>query len=206
MDPVTVELPSGAPFQVLGPDEADWIDRVSAAYQEEFKFSNISDVQDLDRIIAMELQVYRWGLWISLGERYDGSPIINSTDLQKQIKEFSGEIRQNKKTLGMDAVSRDKARGEGSVPHYLENLREKAKLFGIHREHQLDRALELANQLITIVTVYRNAINDEERRLIHHTRDDIINWITEVFVPEYQAIDEYFRTHIQRYWVQDQEL
>lgn len=202
VDLVEVQLPSGAPFEVLGDEEADRIDHLSEQYTKAFEFSNISDRQDLDRIVAMEVQIYRWNRFISRGTDYVGKP-VDGVDLHKRIKEYSNELRQLKKSLGIDAVTRDKARGEGSVPHYIEMLREKARLFGIHREHQLDRALELWNQLMSIADVYNNAVDDDERRLIHHTAEDIITWILEVASPEFKEIDAYFRTHSQRYWVQD---
>jgi hypothetical protein len=202
VDLVYVQLPSGAPFEVMGDEEADHIDHLSKQYTKAFEFSNISDIQELDRVVAMEVQTYRWNRFISRGMDYNNKP-VDGVDLQKRIKEYSGEIRQTKKGLGIDAVTREKTRGEGSVPSYIALLREKARLFGIHREHQLDRALELWNQLMSIAAVYANAVDEDERRLIHHTAEDIITWILEVASPEYKEIDAYFRTHSQQYWVQD---
>lgn len=202
IDLVGVSLPSGAPFEVIGDEEADYIEDLSQQYLSAFEFSNVSDVQDLDRVVAMEVQTYRWARYMARGVDYNGIR-VDGVDLQKRIKEFSGEIRQLKKALGIDAATREKARGEGSLPAYLALLREKARVFGVHREHQLDRALELWHQLMSVVMVYNNAVDEDERRLIHHTAEDILSWVTDVAAPEFREIDEYFRSNSQKYWVQD---
>ena len=201
-DLIEVELPSGNPFEVLTDEEADYVERLVTEYTSAFEFTNISDIQDLDRIIFLELHVYRWSRWSSRTINYAGEK-VDQVDLQRRVKDFSGELRQLKRNMGVDAVTRDKAKGEGSIPHFIATLRTRARIFGVHRETQLDRALELTNQLIGLVTVWKNCIDDEERRQLHHTTEDVIGWLLEVYMPEYQEIDAHFRAHNQAYWVRD---
>jgi len=199
-DEVTVILPSGAPFHAA-PHEAEFVAELSRKYTTEFAFQSSSDLSDLDRVILFETLIHRWGRWLARRVDDTGLPIDERT-VGERIGSTSSELRQLKKLLGIDKVAREKAKGEGSVPHYLANLLERAKAFGINRERQLDKALELANQLSSLVTLYRNC-NDDERRNLHVTQADLIDWVETVFVPEFEAIDAHFRTHAQKFWVRD---
>lgn len=200
VDEVEVSLPSGGPFSAP-PDEAHFISELSRKYTTEFAFQSSSDLQDLDRVVIFEMLIHRWGRWLS--RRVDDAGIqIDEKTVGDRISSTSSELRQLKKLLGIDKVAREKAKGEGSVPHYLANLLERAKAFGVNRERQLDKGLELANQLSSLVLLHRNC-NADERRSLHVTEADLIEWIETVFVPEFEAIDTYFREHAQKLWVRD---
>lgn len=197
---VEIALPSGLPFHAA-PHEAEFIAGLSRRYTTEFAFQSSSDLQDLDRVVIFEMLVQRWGRWMSRRMDDDGVPIDEKT-VGERIGSTSTELRQLKKLLGIDKVAREKAKGEGSVPHYLANLLERAKAFGVAREKQLDKGLELANQLSSLVLLHRNC-NEDERRSLHVTQADLIEWIETVFVPEFEAVDAHFRTHDQKFWVRD---
>lgn len=200
VDEVEVSLPSGEPF-LASPHEAEFIAGLSRKYTTEFAFVSSSDLQDLDRVVTLEMLVRRWSRWLS--RRVDDAGIrIDEKTVGERLGATSTELRQLKKLLGIDKVAREKAKGEGSVPHYLANLLERAKAFGINRERQLDKGLELANQLSSLVMLHRNC-NEDERRSLHVTEADLIEWIETVFVPEFEAIDSYFRAHDQKFWVRD---
>lgn len=202
---IPVQLPSGAPYQVLIEDEADFIEELTEAYMDAFKFEHPSDLMELDRIVYSEMLCWRWGIWLSRGHAYgaNGEPAkLIPRDCAADMKRLSTEIRLMKKAIGIDKPSRDKAQGQDSVPFYLATLRQKALVFGIHRVHQLDRSLELLNQGFGMATFWRNA-NDAERRLLHLTAEDIVEWMLDVAMPEYLEIDKYFRENNQAYWVRD---
>lgn len=119
---------------------------------------------------------------------------------RRSLHDYSGEVRQLKKMLGIDKVARDKQKGEGSVSEYIENLRAQAKEFGIMRETQLDKGIELSQQLIALITLSDNC-DEHEQRELHVTVPDVVDWIREVYIPEFQAVDEHFREHSQRTWI-----
>lgn len=185
-----VFLPSGAPFSVHKNEEEYFIDRVRK-YQEDLAFSNVSDLQDLDRVLIGELLCWRWGQWIMAQKNY-WAEAVDESALQKQIKETSHELRMVKGTLGMDKVSRDRASGQDSVAHYLEQLPIRAKAFGYMRNDQFNRALEIFNQLRSLVT-FHDGCDEDERRERHIQVDDILNWLREQAFPEYDEIDRKFR-------------
>lgn len=200
---ISVQLPSGAPYQVLTLDEADFIEELTESYERAFKFAHPSDLMELDRVVYSEMLCWRWGMWLSRGVAYGPMGVDTKTlprNLADDMKRVSTEIRLTKKSMGMDKPARDKAQGEDSVPYYLERLRECALVFGIHRVNQLDRALELLNQAFGMATFWKNA-NERERRMMHLTAEDIVMWMLETAMPEYEEIDRYFRENEQKYWV-----
>lgn len=197
-----VALPSDAPFTVLTDDELAHFEYLVTGYQEGFALQHPSDVSDLDRIVILELLVYRWGRWQADGKDYDGNTVDVLT-LQKQTKDYSTEIRQLKKGLGVDAISRQKASGKGSVAHYIEALLARAGAFGYLRNQQHAKALELINDIISLAEMSRNCLPDEQRRF-GVTPEGIIDFILDVARSEYQAIDQHFQETQAQYWVRDQ--
>lgn len=195
---VEVTTLSGSSFYVLNQEEKDYFEDVSARYVSDNRFSNTSDLQDLDRILMMETMVYRWGRWLALESDYYNNE-IDPEKLNKAIKEFSMEIRQLKKAVGLDRVSRDKDKGE-SIAAYIENLRRRAQEFGIMRNESAVKAITLFHDLISLVTLADNC-TEQERKENHVEDADIVQWVRDV-TPEFTDIDKEFRESSQQYWVQ----
>jgi hypothetical protein len=195
---VPVSLPSGGTHWVYRREVTYFADLVRR-YLADNAVTNISDLQDVDRIVVMETLCWRWGNWLSQRSDYWWDP-IDEGDLSKQLKDASAELRNLKKALGIDKVTRDKERGENSISDYLANLRVRARQFGIMRETQLDKALELFNELTAKVTLCENTTDDEQREL-HCSAEDVYAWIRDEAIPAYEAIDAHFRETQQRHWV-----
>lgn len=201
-DGLPVGLPSGATFYVLTQDEVDYIrDRVTR-YLADNHFVNVSDLQDVDRMVTMECLAYRWSLWLSRDRDYFGDQ-IDSKALRGSVNDYSTEVRQLKKALGIDKVARDKQKGDDSVTEYLAQLRVRAKEFGVMREGQLNKGIELFQQLKMLLTLHDNS-DDIERREMRCTMDDIAEWLRTVAFPEFDIIDEHFRLNKQKFWIRKQ--
>ena len=194
---VEVVTPSGGKFKLMHEDEADYFNERAQLYLEQNKFTNISDLQDLDRILIIETMLWRWELWVSQEADYLGQP-VDLNDMKKYIHDFMKELRMAKKAIGIDKVSRDKDKGE-STAQYLDELRHRAKEFGVKREEELTKALTLFMELRALVTLHNNC-TDEERKENGVELPDILRWLNEVAFPEYDKIDEYFRQNNQKYW------
>lgn len=194
-----VTLPSGATFKVLTEGERDYVTERVRRYTTDNHFINVSDFQDVDRMIMLELFVQRWGLWLSFGKDYFLEP-INEKDLAAQIATYSHEVRQLKKNLGVDKVARDRARGDDSWPKYHERLLQRAREFGYMRNRQFAMAIELFQQMSALITLYDNC-DDIERRENHVTKDDVFDWLRTVAIPAFEAIDEEFIQNEQRMWI-----
>lgn len=196
-----VLLISGAQFTVLSRMEVRYMNDRVHSYMEAFKWQNTSDLQDVDRMLILELLVYRYGLWLSRRYDYFNDP-VDENALRRTVNDLSGELRQLKKQLGMDKASRDKESGDDSVPAYLERLRQRAKEFGITRNKEAEMVRTLGHQLIALYQLMLNC--DEQERLEQRCRpEDLISWIGEDFIPKFTAIDATLRKS-QRYWIQDQ--
>lgn len=196
---VQADLPSGATFDVLNEAEKDYIESIGQRYTTDNKFVNASDLQDLDRILIMELMVWRWTHWVSKDEDYFGEPIDDK--LRDYIQKYSQEIRLLKANIGIDKKSRDRERGE-SVAQYIENLGVRAMEFGVMRNEQAVKAITLWRELRALVTLHDNC-NAKERKINSCEVEDILDWIRAVG-EEFDEIDRKFREGEQKYWIREQ--
>jgi hypothetical protein len=192
---------TGTPYPVLHQKEVDYWNDVVHRYTEDYRFTNISDLQDLDRVLSMELLAYRYQQWVVLERDYDGQS-VDVEELNKNVREISKEIRLVKASLGMDKKSRDKDKGE-STAAYIENLRNRAREFGIKRNNEAVMAVTLFNELKGLITFHDNCLPDEKKE--NHIEDaDVIEWVRKA-IPRFDAIDESFRDdgegHGQKYWI-----
>lgn len=194
-----VTLPSGASFTVHT-SEAQYFRTRCSKYLSDNDFQNISDFQDVDRLLVLELLCHRWSNWISRQRDYWGDPVDENT-LQKSLKDHSTEIRQLKKSLGLDRETREKVRGEDSVENYLARLRQRAKHFGYMRNKQTAKAIELWMDLRAIYTLYKNC--DERERIEQHcTLEEIFSWLENEAFPAFDLIDQEFRKE-QTTWIRE---
>lgn len=200
-DLVPVKLPSGATFWVYRREKGYFDERVKR-YQADNSFSNISDLQTLDMIISLELMSWRWAIWVSQQTDYWMDP-VDEKELNEQIKKTSTELRQLKSSLGIDKVTRDKARGEDSVAHYISELRQRAKEFGYMRNEQAAKAIELWKELEAKMQLFQNCTPDE-RREMKADWDHVMEWVIAEAIPQFNDIDDKFRQTSQRYWIRKQ--
>lgn len=212
-----VSLPSGALFHVHHTERDYFIERVTK-YLDDNYFTNVSDLQDLDRVMIGEVLIWRWGQWIMRGKNY-WAEAVDETQLQKSIKELSGELRQVKSSLNLDKDSRDRQKGEDSVTAYLQSLRTRAKQFGFKRNDEFNVALQIFHDLKALITLHDNCTPDElrERKIINliegeevmipMSYESIILWLRDIKFPEFDEIDRKFRQdgpEAQKMWIQRQ--
>lgn len=197
---IPVLLPSGSQFPVLTQSEAEYLTDRASRYLSDQIWVNVSDLQDVDRMLIFELLIYRMGLFVARGLDYFGDPIEAGT-LRKSMIEMTRELRLLKQTLQVDKKSREASRGADSTAALWENLRRRALEFGIHRDEQTAKAIELINDLIAFRVTMKNA-DDQEKKELHVTEKDFFEWIDDRLIPEFQAVDAAFRVN-QRMWIRD---
>ncbi len=193
---------NGHQMEVQSAEEVNYFDAQKAGYLRDNVFTTTSDAADLDRLLGLEVQMFRCERFLLSGIDYHNRPVAESRaqDLRRQQRYLSAMINELKDTLGLSKNAREKAEAE-SVGAYLTNLRKRAKLFGVKREAELDRALTLFHDILSLIETYDRSNDTERRRLGLDTEADIIALIRDRFAPEFREIDEHFRTHQQRYWV-----
>lgn len=197
MDLFPVVGASGSTYEVWNQEEADWFDRNLSNYLDQYKFENVADLQDLDRMISLELQSYRYARWLIAGVDYD-----NKTFDEKWVRDHKTvvdrELRLVKKSMGLDRKGRTESESE-NMADYLKNLLQRAEEFGMHRDNQIAKAIDLFNDLKSLIGQY-DRMDEEERREMKMDVDDIMRWIRETAIPEYDKIDDAFRAN-QKYWI-----
>lgn len=194
-----VDTPSGGTINLMTQEESDWYEQRRDLYVSQNKFTNQSDLSDLDRILLMEAMIERWGVWITQGFDYFMTR-IDEKQIQQNIAEYSKELRQVKKALGIDKVTRDKDKAE-SVGDYIATLLQRAKEFGYHRNEQYEKAVTLIYQLKTLVGTFDRS-DDQEREDLGLSHESILEWIRETLIDEWEEIDDNFRA-VQTTWIRD---
>lgn len=193
----TVDTPSGSQLHLQTQEEADWYESRRDRYLTDNHFPNISDLQDLDRLLMLEVLSYRWGLWMAQGFDYLYSR-IDEGQLKNNIKEYSVETRLLKQSLGIDKATRDKEKGE-SLADYVANLLHRAKEFGYHRNEQYEIVVTKFYELRSMVMTY-DRCDEEERAMLDLTQDTIFQWLRDKVVADFDEHSEAFRKN-QAIWV-----
>lgn len=150
----------------------------------------------------MELMVYRLSQHLAAGVDYDGFELEDEALLRRNVREYSEQINRTKASMGLTKAARDDS-ASGDLSTYISKLQERAKIFGVHRENQLTKALVLMEELSSIVSAYDRSDTEERGKLGFENDTEIVAWIRERMLPEYREIDEHFRTHDQRYWIRE---
>lgn len=193
----TVHSPSGSDLNLQTQEEADWYESRRDRYLTDNAFPNVSDLQDLDRLLMLEVLSYRWGLWMAQGFDYLYAR-VDEGQLKNNIKEYSVEIRLLKSSLGIDKATRDKEKGE-SLSDYVGNLLNRAKMFGYHRNEQYELAVTKFYQLRSMVMTF-DRCDDEERAMLDLSHESILEWVRENVIKEWDEHSEAFRKE-QAIWI-----
>lgn len=196
---ITVVTPTGGTIEVQGPAEEARYNEGLTAYTTNVAYTERSDLEDLERILYMELMVYRWGRWMMAGKEYDGTIITNEGELRRWISDYTDKITKTKESLKLDRKGRENDQS-ATFQQRWERLAQHAQDFGIMREAQLGRALEIMQGLFGVVAAFDRSDEEERTKLGFPDADSIVQYMRESR-PEFDAIDEYFRTHDQRFWV-----
>jgi len=194
-----VDTPSGATLNLMAIEEQAYYAQRKTQYLTHNHFVNVSDLQDVDRLLTLEIMVYRWSVWLTRGFDYVMSR-VDEHALKTNIKEYSTEIRLLKQSLGLDKVTRERDKGE-SVGDYLENLKRRARQFGVHRNNQYEVAVTMMARLKTMVNTL-DRCDAEEREELDLSEESILEFIREQIIGPFDQIDEDFRKE-QKVWIKE---
>lgn len=199
LGPIVVTGSSTTEFHVMTEEEKRWFEVSLEKYLEEYEFGNIADLQDLDRLLALELLSYRYASWLIRDTDYDGS----SFD-EKNTRDAKDKLDKNilaiKAHLGIGRKNRIESESE-SVGDYLSNLLQRGKEMGVHRDNQNAKIMSLFMELKTQVGLWQRS-DEEERNHNKVNMSDIFEWIIDVAIPEFEQLDTHFREN-QKYWIKE---
>lgn len=192
---------AGQTLELQDASEQKFYKDAQKKYITENKFDVASDLRSLDRLVFMETLMHRWQMHLASGRDYEGFLAPSQEEqVRKNIKETAPLISSLQNDLGLTKSQREKDQFE-SVGAYIVKLQQAAKAHGIRREKQLTTALDLVNQLFSLVGSYRRSTQNEREKLDIENAEQILDWIENYMRPEYDKVDEYFRTHEQKMWV-----
>lgn len=194
-----VQGASGTEFTVYGDEEQRWFETNMERYLDEYKFENIADLQDLDRLLAMELLSYRYASWLIQGHDYDGLA-FDEKFVRDHKQKMDQEIRLTKQHMGMNRKARVESEQQ-SVAEYLSSLLRRAEEFGVHRDTQVNKAFDLLQEVFKLVSLHYRT-DEEEQNHLGVSAHQILEWIKGTAMPEFAAIDDAFRKN-QRIWIKD---
>ncbi len=199
IDLYTATSPTGAEIHLQAQEEADWYEAQKQLYLSHNRFTNASDLNDLERLLTLEVMVYRWSRWLTRGFDYVYN-VVSPQALKSNIREWSTEIRLLKQSLGIDKATREKDRGE-DLAEYIQNLLRRAKEFGYHRNQQYELAVTKLYQLRSLVLTH-DRCDEEERRELDLSPESIIEWIRSDVVPAWDELEASFRK-TQSVWIRE---
>lgn len=186
-------------MEVLNEMEENWWNDAIAMYKDQYNFQNVADLDDLDRLLAMELLSMRYGYWLVSGKDYFGREFVEKS-VSEQKDKLDSQIRQLKRHMGMDRKGRVESETE-SVGEYIKNLLRRAQEFGVHRDMQINMAFDLFVELRKLVGLHERT-DEEEQAHLGITQNQIYEWIRDVAIPEFDKLDDAFRVN-QRIWIKE---
>ena len=203
-------MPTGGRFPVQTPlgtttHVATYEDQVlyqtrRQAYEDDFAFESASDKSGLEMLLNLEVTLAQIQRWVSSGAMDNGA-VLRPTDASRYLTQSNALIRQvesQKKALGMDRESRMRATAE-NVGTYVSTLLIRAKEYGVSRNEEVLKAVDLWRALQGIVERFDRS-NDFERLQVGFVSEaDIVEWIRKN-LPDMDAIDARFRQN-QKSWV-----
>lgn len=195
----TVRTPTGADLTVQTQEEADWYDDRRTRYMKDNQFPNVSDLQDLDRLLLMEMMIHRWSVWIAQGYDYLLTRVEEGA-LKNNIKDYSQESRLLKSAMGIDKVTRNKDKSE-SLADYVANLLDRAKTFGYHRNAQYEMSVTKFYELRSMIMTF-DRCDDDERAMLDLSHESIFQWIRDNVIADFDALSNDFRKN-QTTWVKE---
>ena len=196
-----VTLPSGATYYVLTDGEEQYLRDKIERYLSDNHFVNVSDMLEIDRMITFEMLIHRWSLWLSRGKDYWNED-INTRQFSDMINDYSREVRQLKKSLGVDKTSRDKTRGDDSIAAHWDNLLRRAREFGYMRNEQFVQVITSFHRIKAMITLHENS-DTIERKENACELPDVLEVIKDE-IRKFDSIDEKFRFETQRLWIRQQ--
>lgn len=197
-----VKTISGQQLSLQTKTEQTFYQQARDKYLAENQFTAASDMRALDRLLLMEVQVFRWQWQLAAGVNYE-LEFLEPRDeaaLQKALKETGPMISALQNDLGLTKNQREKDKHD-SVGAYLTQLKISAKAFGVMREKQLGKAIELTKELFNVAGAYKRSNDKERSKLGFESAEDVVDWVLEVMKPQFDEVDEHFRQNDQRFWL-----
>ena len=200
----SIKTPTGREISLLHRQEKNLYENAVAKYLDEYTFTAANDLRTLERLLLLEVQMHRAQWYLAAGMDYDGVDLDakEETELRRTVKDVGAQITEIQRDLGVTKAQRDK-QDIDSVGGYIKQLQQAAKAHGVKREKELGKAIELCKELFALCGAYQRSDEAERKKLGIDSPDDIVEWVLGYMKAEFDAVDEHFRQHEQRFWIRD---
>lgn len=196
-----VTTPTGGELMVMGMAEKLRYEQAKVSYTDGIVYELRTDLEDLERLLFLELMVYRWGLWMMQGQEYDGTVINDENRIRRMVQDFAKQIDSLKDQLKLSKKARESDKGE-SFDERWRKLASHAKEFGVMREKQLGHALETMQAIFAAVSTFDRADEEERKKIGMPTQESVLEVVRELR-PHFDEVDAYFRANSQKFWVRN---
>lgn len=193
--------PSGGKFTVLTVEESQHYQSLVERYMDHNSFDNVTDLQDLESVLRLEILANRYANFLSTEVDYYGED-IDKSQTTNMLKVVEQELRSKKSHLGLDKVTRSKDNST-SINEKWNDILDRARRFGYHRNKQAVTAVTMLMEIIAKLTIQDNLETEEEHKIEGVTDRDIITWLKETVRPQFEKIDRDFLENEQQYWTRD---
>jgi hypothetical protein len=105
-----------------------------------------------------------------------------------------------KASMGMDRKGRVSDEQQ-STADFIRTLLGRAREFGVHRDEQIAKAMDLMSEIQKLVGLHDRS-DEEEQHQLGVDAEHILDWLRSVALPEYKAIDAAFRKN-QKLWIRE---
>jgi hypothetical protein len=194
---ILVKTVGGSDQEVATPEEKTFFEAIRDLYLKQNAFTAVTDLQDLDRLLGLELVDFRFRQWIGAGRDYSGA-LVDEVQLARQHKDISAQITAVKSSMGLSKAERDKDSFD-TVGAYVTRLKHAAKAFGVHRNNQAAKAIALLQEGLGMARTWQRS-NEFERKKIGLDPETIVEWFLTVAGPEFDELDRVFRAGTQVYF------
>lgn len=200
----TVKTPTGMEVQLLASREKKYYEEARDKYFSEYAFTMANDHRSLDRLLLLEVQMFRAQWMLAAGADYDAVDLEPAEEkaLRAAIKDLNNQINELQRELGLTKAQRDKDAQADNVGAYLMKLKLAAKEHGIRRDRQVAKAIELSMELFAMAGAYSRSNDTERKKLGFESAEDIVTWVLDYMQPEFDEVDKAYRKN-QKMWVRE---
>jgi hypothetical protein len=199
---LSVETLGGVIMAVQNRQEKAFYENIAKRYRAQYTMEDPSDIADMDRILTMELLVYRYSQMLGRGEDSSGLSMgpRDTATIQKALTDTSVQLGKVKDAMGLSRSARDAAAAD-DVASYLTQLLQRAKAFGIHRNDQANMGIALTKEVISVAGTWLRSNDMERSKTKFRTAEDVLQWIVDEVKPQMDQVDKDFRSSKQINWV-----
>lgn len=190
-----VTSPSGSVYSVKEKREQEFYNTLKDKILSEYEFTDPSDYSDLDRILNLEVMLFRMTNNLNAGIDDAGLPLgsMDHSRLVKSISETTNLLTKAKDNLGLSRAARMAENDGESVSAYISDLLDRAEAEGVRRNAQVNKALALFNEVYNVASTYLRANEFERSKFGYPTAEDVLEWICNSVYPEYEEVDDAWR-------------